>query len=131
MNTTGKRLALCSLFLTMATLWWGWSSYQPAYAQNTGSLETECVAVASLDTTIVPPNLTAQEWCKALVAMVGNEWMKAVELRAVIAVADDLAVRMAAAESAIAALQAQSSATLQPQIDAINTKLANAAVALQ
>jgi len=47
-------------------------------------------------------------------------------------------VRLALAETAIAqlqadvvALQAQSSATLQPQIDAINIKLANAATSLQ
>ena len=135
-NTTGKRLGLCLLFLTMATLWWGWSSYQPVYAQNTGSLETECVAVALQDTTIVPPSLTPQEWCKALVAMVGNEWLKATEQRATKLVVDGLSLRLAAAEATIVQLQSdvaalQTQTSLQPQIDAINTKLAGAATALQ
>ncbi|KKN66898.1 hypothetical protein LCGC14_0466730 [marine sediment metagenome] len=131
MNITGKQTALCLLFLTMATLWWGLFSAEPIQAQSTGSLETECVAVVSADSSIAPPTVTPQEFCKVLVALVGNEWTKAAKLQATILVVNDHDVRLAAAEAAIAALQAQSSATLQPQIDAISTKLANVANALQ
>ena len=100
------------------------------------------------------------------VALLGNEWRKAVRLEATVAVVDDLSARMVVVDTTIvqlagdmqafrteltdlqvrvptletavaqlqaevAALQTQSSATLQPQIDAINTKLANMAAALQ
>lgn len=129
MNTIGKRTALCLLFLTMVLLWWGWFYAKPTHAQDTASLETECVAVVSASSTIIPPTLTAEEFCKVTVALVGNEWQKAVKLEATMVVVNDHAVRLAAAEDAIAALQTQIS--LQPQIDAINSKLANVANALQ
>ena len=128
-NTTGKRLALCLLFSTMVIFWRGSFSAESIQAQSTGSLETECVAVASASSFIVPPTVTPEEYCKVLVALAGNEWVKAAEQRAHKLVIDDLAVRMAAAEAAIAVLQTQTS--LQPQIDVINTKLAGAATALQ
>ena len=131
MNITGKRMALCLLFLTMATLWWGWFSAKPTHAQDTASLETECVAVVSASSTIIPPTLTAQEFCKVTVALVGNEWQKAVKLEATMTVVNDHAVRLAAAEDAIAALQEQSSSTLQPQIDALNATVAGVRAALQ
>ena len=130
-NTTGKRMGLCLLFLTMATLWWGWFSAKPIHAQDTASLETECVAVASASSFILPTGLTAAEYCKVLVALLGEEWEKAAKLEATIIVVNDHDVRLAAAESAIAVLQAQNTDTLQPQIDAINTKLAGVATALQ
>jgi hypothetical protein len=131
MNTTGKRMALCLLFSMMAMLWWGWFSVKPTHAQSTASLETECVAVASASSFILPTGLTAAEYCKVLVALLGEEWQKAAKLEATIIVVNDLAIRLAAAEAAIAALQALNTDTLQPQIDAINAKLANMAVALQ
>ena len=131
MNTTGKRWVLCCLFLTMATLWWGWFSEKPIHAQDTASLETECVAVVSASSTIIPPTLTAEEFCKVTVALVGNEWQKAVKLEATIIVVNDHDVRLAAAESAIAALQAQNPASLQPQIDGIKAQMAAAGAALQ
>ncbi len=131
MNTIGKRTGLCLLFLMMAMLWWGWFSAKPTHAQDTASLETECVALASASSTIIPPTLTAAEFCKVLVALVGNEWDKAAKLESTMIVVNDHDVRLVAAESAIAALQDQNPASLQPQIDAINSKLVNVANALQ
>ena len=103
---------------------------------GTGALETECVALASASSTIIPSGLTAAEFCKVLVALVGNEWDKAAKLEATIIVVNDHDVRLIAAEATIVQLQAdvaalQAQIFLQPQIDAINTKLANMAAALQ
>ena len=136
MNTTGKRWAVCLLFLMTATFWWAWFSAEPARAQDTGSLEAECVAVVSASSTIIPPTLTAQEFCKVIIALWGNEWEKAAKLDATIIVVNDHDVRLVAAETTIVQLQAevavlQAQTSLQPQIDAINTKLANMAAALQ
>ncbi len=100
-------------------------------SQNTGSLEAECVVLASASTNIVPAGLEPQEFCKVIVALFGNEWDKAAKLEATMIVVNDHDVRLAAAESAIAVLQAQNPASLQPQIDAINTKLADVVAALQ
>lgn len=120
MNITGKRLVLCLLFLTLtAVLYSGLES--SIYAQGTASLETECVAFASATSILPPPPLTAEEYCKALVAVLGEEWAKAVKLEATIIVVNGHDVRLAAAEAAIAELQSQ--------IDAINAKLASIAAA--
>lgn len=136
MNTTGKRWALCLLFLTMATLWWAWFYEKPIHAQETGSLETECVALASASSFMIPSALTAEEYCKVMVALLGNEIEKAAKLQATILAVNDHDVRLAAAEVTITQLRAevaalQTQTSLQPQIDAINVKLANMAAALQ
>lgn len=139
MNITGKRLALCLLSLTMALLLSASWLYQPVSAQDTGSLEAECVAVVSADGTIAPASLTPQEYCKAVIALVGNEWMKAIKLEATISAVNELNDRLTVVEQAIAAwdeppdidaLQ-QQIAVLQQEINAINSKLANVANALQ
>ncbi len=122
-----KSLVFSVLLVIVALL--TFAAYTPA--QDTGSLETECVTLATAGAFVVPEGLTPQEYCKAGVAFLGSEWLKAIQLQAVITIADDLAIRMAAAEAEIIALKGQSSATLQPQIDAINVKLANMAAALQ
>ncbi|KKL62643.1 hypothetical protein LCGC14_2183170, partial [marine sediment metagenome] len=69
---------------------------------------------------------------------VGNEWMKAIKLEATILAVNELNDRLEDAEATlltlqaeIATLQAQNPASLQPQIDAINVKLANVSIALQ
>lgn len=136
MNTTGIRSALCLLLLMLVTLWLGWLPLHHTNAQDTGSLETECVVVASATSFVVPPSLTPQEYCKVLVALVGNEWLQAAKLEASIILANNNDVRLAAAEAEIVALKVlvaalQSPIDYQPQIDAINTKLAGVATALQ
>ncbi len=136
MNTIGKRWAVCLLFLTMVVLWWGWLSEKSLHAQSTGSLETECVATVSASSTIIPPTLTAQEFCKVMVALLGNEWQKAAKLEATILVVNEMFDRLAVTETTIVQLQSdvtalQTQTSLQPQIDAINTKLASVATALQ
>ncbi len=131
MNTTGKRWVRFWLFLMTVTLLLAWNSAKPTHAQDTASLETECVAVVSASSFILPEGLTAEEYCKVIVAVLGEEWSKAAKLEATIIVVNELAVRLAAAEADIAALQAQNTSTLQPQIDAINAKLANVSAALQ
>ncbi|KKM63145.1 hypothetical protein LCGC14_1514460 [marine sediment metagenome] len=127
----GKRSIKLSVFsvLLAITALLTFTEYTPA--QSTDSLETECVAFISSGTFTVPASLTPQELCKVVVALFGNEWEKAAKLQATILVVNDHDIRLAAAEAAIAALQAQDTATLQPQIDAINAKLANMAAALQ
>lgn len=100
-------------------------------SQNTGSLEAECVALASASTNIVPAGLEPQEFCKVIVALFGNEWEKAAKLEATMIVVNNHDVRLAAAEDAIDVLQAQDTTALQPQIDSINIRLGNAAAALQ
>ncbi len=150
MNTTLKRLALCLLFSTAVALGWGLVSPNPSHAQDTTQLEAECVVVASASTNIVPASITPQEFCKVLVAVLGNEWEKAVKLEATILVVNNLSARAVVVDTTIvqlagdiqglrtdvtqlqidiAALQTQGA--VQPQIDAINTKLANMAAALQ
>ena len=136
MNTTGKRWVRFWLFLMTVTLLLGWYYAKPTRAQSTGSLETECVAVASASSFILPAGLTAAEYCKVLVALLGTEWEKAVKLEAAIVLVNDHDVRLAAAEATIVQLQAdvaalQTQTSLQPQIDAINSKLAGVATALQ
>ena len=71
-----------------------------------------------------------------MVALFGNEWEKAAKLEATIIVVNDHDVRLTATEATITQLQAdlaalQAQGAVQPQIDAINVKLANMAVALQ
>ena len=145
MNTIGKRWRLSLVFWTMAitlsALWFvGPASIS---SQNTGSLETECVALASASSNIVPESLTPQEFCKVTVALLGNEWRKAVRLEATADVVDVLSARMVVVDTTIVQLAGdiqalrtdvtalQTQISLQPQIDAINTKLANMATALQ
>jgi hypothetical protein len=134
MNTTVKRLALCSLFLMM--LGWGLLVPGSSHAQDTGSLETECLALATAGSFVVPAPLTAQEFCHVMVAVLGEEWSKAAKLEATIIVVNDHDVRLAAAEAIITQLQAeiaalQAQGSVQPQIDAINVKLADVAAILQ
>ena len=138
MNTTGKRTALCLLFLTMVTLWWGYSFDQPAHAQDMASLEAECVVLVSANSSIAPTSVSAQELCKVGVALLGNEWMKAIKLEATILAVNELNDRLVIAEAEIAALKAQSPAAFQTQIDTmqsqlngIDLKLTNVATALQ
>ena len=128
----GKRSIRLSVFsvLLVITALLTFTEYTTAQS-GTGALETECVALASASSTIIPSGLTAAEFCKVLVALVGNEWDKAAKLESTIIVVNDHDVRLASAEAAIAVLQAQNTATLQLQIDVINTKLANVANALQ
>lgn len=135
MNTTGKRWVRFWLLLTMAIACWGLFFASPIHPQDTTPLETECVVMASASSTIVPATLTPQEYCKVLMALVGNEWLKAAKLEATILAVNDHDVRLAAAEATIAQLQAdlallQTQTSLQPQIDAINTKLADMAAVL-
>jgi hypothetical protein len=71
-----------------------------------------------------------------MVALLGNEIEKAAKLQATILAVNDHDVRLAATEVAITQLQAdvvvlQTQTSLQPEIDAINTKLENMALALQ
>ena len=152
MNTTGKRWRLSLVFWTMVTTLLALWFVRPASisSQNTGSLEADCVALASASTSIVPASLTPQEFCKVVVALIGNEWLKAAKLEATADVVDVLSARMVVVDTTIvqlagdigalrtdvtqlqidiAALQAQGA--VQPQIDAINAKLANMAEALQ
>ena len=152
MNTTGKRWKRSLVFSVMVTTLLALSFVRPANisSQNTGSLETECVALASASSSIVPASLTPQEFCKVVVALIGNEWLKAAKLEATADVVDVLSARMVVVDTTIvqlagdigalrtdvtqlqidiAALQAQGA--VQPQIDAINAKLANMAAALQ
>lgn len=130
MNITGKRLKRSWVLWATATILLVLSfAGLSLKSQNTGSLETECVVVASASSSIVPASLTPQEFCKVTVALLGNEWLKAFQLQAVILVADANAVSIAQLQADVAALQTQTS--LQPQINAINTKLANMAAALK
>ena len=137
--------------VAVAVLTWGLISPVPAHAQDTTQLEAECVVFISAGGFSVPDTLTPQELCKALVALFGNEWVKAAKLEATMAVVNDLATRLAAAEATIAQLLADLGAVqaqiidnttritaleaapinFQTQIAAINTKLANMAAALQ
>lgn len=144
-NTIGKRwkrsLVFSATAITLLALWF----VGPANisSQNTGSLEAECVVLASASSSIVPASLTPQEFCKVTVALLGNEWRKTIRLEATVVVVNGLSERMVLVDTTIVqlagdlqalrtdvtALQTQTS--LQPQIDAINTKLANMAAALQ
>ncbi len=129
MNTTGTRLALCLLLLTMVAVCWGSFFAESTHAQDTGSLEAECVVLASASSIIVPETLTSQEFCKVIVAVLGQAWMNAAKLEGTILLANDNAARLTAAEAEIVVLKTQTS--LQPQIDAINAKLLGVANALQ
>ena len=71
-----------------------------------------------------------------MVALLGNEWQKAAKLEATILVVNEMFDRLAVTETTIVQLQSdvtalQTQTSLQPQIDAINTKLASVATALQ
>ena len=130
MNITGKRWNRSWVLWATATILLALlSAGLNLKSQNTGFLEAECVVVASASSSIVPASLTPQEFCKVTVALLGNEWLKAFQLQAVILVADANAVAIAQIQADLAALQTQTS--LQPQIDAINTKLADVVAALQ
>ena len=123
----------------------------PAMAQDTTQLEANCVVFIDAGGFLLPTNLTSAEICKTLVGLFGNEWVKAAQQNAYMLVVDDLVVRLTAAEVTIAQLLADQGAmqaqivsntaritaledapiNFQTQIDAINAKLANMALALQ
>jgi hypothetical protein len=110
------------------------AAYTPA--QNTGTLEADCVALATAGAFVVPSTVTPEEACKVLVAFLGQQWNDKAQVQATINLVSEHDVRLVAAEAEIVALKVlvaalQSPIDYQPQIDAINAKLLNVADALQ
>jgi len=138
-NIIGKPSKLTCLFSIIVLCALVWVFGGTTSAQEVGALEALCITIVGENPSIPPPNLTAEEFCKAVVAVLSNEWDARQKIQDAILLNNSQERRLmlhhdriVANEVAIVALQGTDSvAGLQQQIDFINTKLAAVVAALQ